>query len=244
MPTKEPYQKRTSHGMILGTNGEKMSKSRGNVINPDDIVKNYGADSLRIYEMFMGPLCDSKPWSETGIEGAKRFLDRFFRLFSDTSKVCDKPNTNLEKEYHKTVKKVTADYEKLSFNTAISQIMIFVNSAYKEDFVPREFAEGIIKLLNPIAPHITEELWNILGHNQTIANEPWPTFDEAKTVDNTINLPVQINGKLKGTIQIELDLPEETVKTLAHEKVANLLDGKTIVKEIYVKNRIYNIVVK
>ena len=244
VPTKEPFKKLVHQGMILGTNGEKMSKSRGNVINPDDIIKDYGADSLRLYEMFMGPLCDSKPWSETGIEGAKRFLDRFFRLFSDSSKICDKQNANLEKEYHKTVKKVTADYEKLSFNTAISQIMIFVNAAYKEAFVPKEYAEGIIKLLNPIAPHITEELWSMLGHNESIANEPWPTYDEAKTVDNTINLPIQINGKLKGTIEVALDLPEETIKTLAHEKVANYLEGKNIVKEIYVKNKIYNIVIK
>jgi len=244
VPTKEPFKKLVHQGMILGSNGEKMSKSRGNVVNPDDIVRDYGADSLRVYEMFMGPLCDSKPWSETGIEGAKRFLDRFFRLFSDTSKICDKPNANLEKEYHKTVKKVTSDYEKLSFNTAISQIMIFVNAAYKETFIPKEYAEGIIKLLNPIAPHITEELWSMLGHNESIANEAWPTYDEAKTVDNTINLPIQINGKLKGTIQVELDLSEETIKTLAHEKVANHLEGKNIVKEIYVKNKIYNIVVK
>lgn len=244
VPTKEPFKKLVHQGMILGSNGEKMSKSRGNVVNPDDIIRDYGADSLRVYEMFMGPLCDSKPWSETGIEGSKRFLDRFFRLFSDTSRICDKPNKNLEKEYHKTVKKVTEDFEKLSFNTAISQIMIFVNSAYKESFVPKEYAEGIIKLLNPIAPHITEELWSLLGHDKTIANEPWPTYDEAKTVDNTINLPIQINGKLKGTIEVELDLPEDKIKSLAHEKVANLLEGKNIVKEIYVKNKIYNIVVK
>ena len=244
VPTREPFKKLVHQGMILGSNGEKMSKSRGNVVNPDDIVRDYGADSLRVYEMFMGPLCDSKPWSETGIEGAKRFIDRFFRLFSDTSKICDNPNPNLEKEYHKTVKKVTSDYEKLSFNTAISQLMIFVNAAYKEAFVPKEYAEGIIKLLNPVAPHVTEELWNILGHDKTIANEPWPTYDEEKTVDNTINLPIQINGKLKGTIEVELDLPEEAIKTLAHEKVANLLEGKNIVKEIYVKNKIYNIVVK
>ena len=244
VPTREPFKKLVHQGMILGSNGEKMSKSRGNVVNPDDIVRDYGADSLRVYEMFMGPLCDSKPWSESGIEGSKRFIDRFFRLFSDTSKICDKPNSNLEKEYHKTVKKVTSDFEKLSFNTAISQIMIFVNAAYKESFIPKEYAEGIIKLFNPIAPHVTEELWSILGHNNTIANEPWPTYDEAKTVDNTINLPIQINGKLKGTIEVELDLPEETIKALAHEKVDNLLDGKNIVKEIYVKNKIYNIVVR
>ena len=193
VPTEEPFRKLVHQGMILGSNGEKMSKSRGNVVNPDDIVRDFGADSLRVYEMFMGPLCDSKPWSETGIEGAKRFIDRFFRLFSDESKVLNKPNSNLEKEYHKTIKKVTSDFEKLSFNTAISQIMIFVNAAYKEDFVPKEYSEGIIKIFNPIAPHVTEELWNLLGHDHSIANEPWPTFDESKTVDNTINLPIQIN---------------------------------------------------
>ena len=244
VPVKEPFKKLVHQGMILGSNGEKMSKSRGNVVNPDDIIKDYGADSLRVYEMFMGPLCDSKPWSETGIEGAKKFIDRFFRLFSDTSKICDKPNPNLEKEYHKTVKKVTSDFEKLSFNTAISQLMIFVNAAYKEAFIPREYAEGVVKLFNPIAPHVTEELWSILGHDKSIATEPWPTYDDAKTVDNTINLPIQINGKLKGTIEVELDLPEEAIKAKAHEKVANFLDGKNIVKEIYVKNKIYNIVVK
>ena len=240
----EPFKKLVHQGMILGSNGEKMSKSRGNVVNPDDIVKTYGADSLRVYEMFMGPLCDSKPWSETGVEGSKRFIDRFFRLFSDSSKVIDKPNTNLEKEYHKTIKKVTGDYEKLSFNTAISQIMIFVNAAYKEDYIPKEYAEGIIKLFNPIAPHVTEELWSILGHNKTISYEPWPKYDESKTVDNTINLPIQINGKLKGTIEIELDTDESIISTKAHEKVQASLEGKTIIKEIYVKNKIYNIVVK
>lgn len=243
-PCEEPFKKLVHQGMILGSNGEKMSKSRGNVVNPDDIVRDFGADSLRVYEMFMGPLCDSKPWSETGIEGAKRFIDRFFRLFSDTSKVLDKPNSNLEKEYHKTVKKVTADYEKLSFNTAISQIMIFVNVSYKEKFVSKEYAEGIIKLFNPLAPHVTEELWSILGHTNTISYEPWPTFDENKTIDNTINLPIQINGKLKGTIEIELNTDETVIKEKAHQKVASSLVGKTIIKEICVKNKIYNIVVK
>lgn len=244
VPVKEPFHKLVHQGMILGSNGEKMSKSRGNVVNPDDIVNNFGADSLRVYEMFMGPLCDSKPWSETGIEGAKRFIDRFFRLFSDTSKICDKPNVNLEKEYHKTIKKVTADYEKLSFNTAISQIMIFVNLAYKEEFIPREYVEGIVKIFNPIAPHVTEELWSILGHSNTIAYEAWPTFDESKTIDNTINLPIQVNGKLRGTIEVEKDASEDVIKPFAHEKVSASLEGKTIIKEIYVKNKVYNIVVK
>ena len=244
VPTEEPFKKLVHQGMILGSNGEKMSKSRGNVINPDDIVKNYGADALRVYEMFMGPLEDSKPWSDTGIEGARKFLDRFYRLFSDLSKISDIPNSNLEKEYHKTVKKVTSDYENLAFNTAISQIMIFVNAAYKEKNIPKEYAEGIIKLFNPIAPHITEELWNMYGHTNTISYEPWPTFDEAKTIDDEIELPIQINGKVKGTIIIPLDADEQTVKDLANKELANLLEGKNVIKEIYVKNKIYNIVVR
>ena len=244
VPTEEPFSKLVHQGMILGSNGEKMSKSRGNVINPDDIVKNYGADSLRVYEMFMGPLEDSKPWSDTGIEGARKFLDRFYRLFSDISKISDTPNSNLEKEYHKTVKKVTSDYEHLAFNTAISQIMIFVNAAYKEKNIPKEYAEGIIKLFNPIAPHITEELWSMYGHTDTITYEPWPTFDEAKTIDEEIELPIQINGKVKGTIVISLDADEQTVKDSAHKELANLLEGKNIIKEIYVKNKIYNIVIR
>ena len=244
VPTEEPFSKLVHQGMILGSNGEKMSKSRGNVINPDDIVKNYGADSLRVYEMFMGPLEDSKPWSDTGIEGARKFLDRFYRLFSDISKISDTPNSNLEKEYHKTVKKVTSDYEHLAFNTAISQIMIFVNAAYKEKNIPKEYAEGIIKLFNPIAPHITEELWSMYGHTDTITYEPWPTFDEAKTIDEEIELPIQINGKVKGTIVISLDADEQTVKDSAHTELANLLEGKNIIKEIYVKNKIYNIVIR
>lgn len=244
VPTEEPFKKLVHQGMILGSNGEKMSKSRGNVINPDDIVKNYGADALRVYEMFMGPLEDSKPWSDTGIEGARKFLDRFYRLFSDLSKISDIPNSNLEKEYHKTVKKVTSDYENLAFNTAISQIMIFVNAAYKEKNIPKEYAEGIIKLFNPIAPHITEELWNMYGHTNTISYEPWPKFDEAKTIDDEIELPIQINGKVKGTIIIPLDADEQTVKALANKELASLLEGKNVIKEIYVKNKIYNIVVK
>ena len=244
VPTQEPFKKLVHQGMILGTNGEKMSKSRGNVINPDDIVKSYGADALRVYEMFMGPLVDAKPWSDTGIEGAKKFLDRFFRLFSDTSKITNNPNLNLEKEYHKTVKKVTKDFEKLMFNTAISQIMIFVNCAYKEKNIPKEYAEGIIKLLNPIAPHVTEELWNILGHNTSIAHEPWPTFDEAKVIDSLIEIPIQINGKIKSKVAIALDENENAVKEIVHNSISNLLKNQNIIKEIYVKNKIYNIVIK
>lgn len=243
VPVKEPFAKLRHQGMILGTNGEKMSKSKGNVINPDDMVKNYGADSLRIYEMFMGPLESAKPWDPNGIDGSKRFLDRVWRLYT-SDLIKDEKNKNLERIYHYTVKKVTNDYETMNFNTAISQMMIFVNAVNKEKVFPKEYAEGFVKLLNPIAPHITEELWNILGHTGTIAYEKWPEYDEAKTIEDTITLPIQFNGKLKATIQIALDEDESSIKEKVHEAIADKLDSKTIVKEIYVKNRIYNIVVK
>ena len=243
-PVKEPFAELCHQGMILGTNGEKMSKSKGNVINPDDMVKEFGADALRVYEMFMGPLSADKPWDPNGISGSKNFLDRVWRLFAESDKVKDEENKNLEREYHYTVKKVTNDYEAMSFNTAIAQMMIFINQAYKEDVLPKKYAEGFLQLLNPIAPHITEELWNKLGHTETIAYEPWPTYDEEKTKSNTINLPIQINGKLRATIDIPVDEDEGKIKELAHEAVKEKLEGKTIVKEIYVKNRIYNIVLK
>ena len=243
-PVKEPFAKLCHQGMILGTNGEKMSKSKGNVINPDDMVKEYGADALRVYEMFMGPLNSDKPWDPNGIAGSKNFLDRVWRLFVESDKIKDEENKNLEREYHYTVKKVTNDYESMSFNTAIAQMMIFINQAYKENILPKKYAEGFLQLLNPVAPHITEELWNKLGHNESIAYEPWPTYDEEKTKSNNINLPIQINGKLRATIDIPVDEDESKIKELAHEAVKEKLDGKTIVKEIYVKNRIYNIVVK
>lgn len=243
VPVKEPFAKLRHQGMILGTNGEKMSKSKGNVINPDDMVKNYGADSLRVYEMFMGPLESAKPWDPNGIEGSKRFLDRVWRLYT-SDLIKDEENKNLERVYHYTVKKVTNDYETMNFNTAISQMMIFVNAVNKEKVFPKEYAEGFVKLLNPIAPHITEELWNCLGHTGTIAYEKWPEYDEAKTIEDTITLPIQFNGKLKATIQIALDEDEASIKEKVHEAIADKLDGKSIVKEIYVKNRIYNIVVK
>ena len=244
VPVKEPFAKLRHQGMILGTNGEKMSKSKGNVINPDDMVKQYGADSLRIYEMFMGPIESSKPWDPNGIDGAKKFLDRVWRLFAESGKVQDKENKNLEKIYHYTVKKVTNDYETMNFNTAISQMMIFINSVSKEDILPKEYAEGFLKLLNPVAPHITEELWNVFGHDNTIAYETWPTYDEAKTIDEEKEIPVQVNGKLKATVMIALDEDEASVKEKVHSALEGKLDGKTIVKEIYVKNKIYNVVVK
>lgn len=245
VPTKEPYSKRTSHGMILGSNGEKMSKSKGNVVNPDDIVKEFGADTLRLYEMFMGPFDQTAPWSMESIRGCNKFLDRIWRLYTESGKIQDKENKKLEKLYHYTVKKVSYDYDTMNFNTAISQLMIFINSVTKEDIFPTEYAEGFIKLLSPVAPHISEELWNtVLNHNCTIAYETWPTYDENKTIDDVIEIPIQINGKLKATINITLDEDESVVKEKVHNAISNLLDGKSIVKEIYVKNKIYNIVIK
>ena len=244
--TKEPFAKLRHQGMILGSNGEKMSKSKGNVINPDDMVKEYGADSLRVYEMFMGPIDSAKPWDPNGIEGSKKFLDRVWRLFAETEKIKEEENKNLEKTYNYTVMKVSKDYENMDFNTAISQMMIFINNVMKEDTLPKDYAEGFLKLLNPVAPHITEELWNKMGHSESISYEPWPTYDESKIIEDTMELPIQFNGKLKATIQIAKNLEKEEVAKVVHEneKVNMLLQGKEIVKEIYVPNRIYNIVVK
>ena len=244
VPVKEPFAKLRHQGMILGSNGDKMSKSKGNVINPDDMVKQYGADSLRIYEMFMGPIDAAKPWDPNGIDGAKKFLDRVWRLYTESGKIKNGTNKNLDSVYHYTVKKVSNDYETMNFNTAISQMMIFINTANKEKILPLEYAEGFLKLLNPVAPHITEELWNKLGHTNSIAYESWPKFDEAKTIEDTIEIPVQVNGKLKTTISISLDEDEPSVKEKVHNALTDKLDGKSIVKEIYVKNKIYNVVVK
>ena len=246
VPVKEPFAKLRHQGMILGSNGEKMSKSKGNVINPDDMVKEYGADALRVYEMFMGPIDAAKPWDPNGIDGSKKFLDRVWRLFVESDKLQDKPNPNLEKVYNYTVKKVTNDYENMYFNTAISQMMIFVNDATKEDILPKEYAEGFVKLLSPVAPHIAEELWNRLGHTDTITYEAWPTYDESKLIDDEINLPIQVNGKVRATIKVNVNATEEQIKEIAHqaENVHAHLEGKTIIKEIYVKGKIYNIVVK
>ena len=244
VPVKEPFAKLRHQGMILGTNGEKMSKSKGNVINPDDMVKQYGADSLRVYEMFMGPIESSKPWDPNGIDGSKKFLDKVWRLYTESNKISSQENPNLERIYHYTVKKVTNDYETMNFNTAISQMMIFINTVNKESIFPIKYAEGFLKLLNPVAPHITEELWNILGHNDTISYESWPIYDEQKTIEDTITLPIQFNGKLKATIKISLDEDEDSIKQKVHETIDSKLDGKIIVKEIYVRNKIYNIVLK
>ena len=245
-PVKEPFAKLRHQGMILGSNGEKMSKSKGNVINPDDMVKEYGADALRVYEMFMGPIDSAKPWDPNGIDGSKKFLDRVWRLYTESGKIVDKENPKLDKTYNYTVMKVSKDYENMDFNTAIAQMMIFVNNCMKENVVPKNYAEGFLKLLNPVAPHITEELWNRLGHSNTISYESWPTYDEAKIQDDTVELPIQFNGKLRATIKIAKDLSKEEVEKAvkANERVQNLLQGKAIIKEIYVPNKIYNIVVK
>ena len=249
-PVREPFAKLRHQGMILGPNGEKMSKSKGNVINPDDMVKQYGADSLRVYEMFMGPIDAAKPWDTNGIDGSRKFLDRVWRLYTESGKLSNEKSddVDLERVYNFTVKKVTNDYETMNFNTAISQMMIFVNTVTKSvnngGTFPIEYAEGFLKLLNPVAPHITEELWSVLGHSDSISYECWPTYDEAKTVSNEITLPIQFNGKLKATILIEKDEDESSIKEKVHNAIDSKLGDKSIVKEIYVKNKIYNIVVK
>lgn len=244
--SKEPFQKLFHQGMILGPNGVKMSKSRGNVINPDEIVENFGADTLRVYEMFMGPLDASKPWSTTGVEGSRRWLERVYRLFAESNKLTDKNDGSLDYIYHATVKKVTGDFENLSFNTSISQMMIFVNEAYKAKTVYKPYAEGIIKMLSCIAPHIGEEMWNKLGHESTLAYEPWPVYDESKLVVDEVEMAVQINGKLRGKITVNKDEDQETVKVaaLALDNVKIHTEGKDIKKIIVVTNKIVNIVVK
>ncbi|MBR3281042.1 MAG: leucine--tRNA ligase [Clostridia bacterium] len=245
-PTNEPFKKLVHQGMILGENGIKMGKRYPEfAVNPLDVVNEYGADTLRLYEMFMGPLEADKPWSKTGVEGARKFLERVYRIF-ESGKVSETENKNLEKIYHQTIKKVTKDYETLQFNTAISQMMIFVNAVYKEDSLPKEYAEGFVKVLNPVAPFITEELWEMLGHSGTIANESWPTYDETKTIDDEIEIPVQINGKLRGKILVHKDASKEDVEEVAkaNDDVKKFIDGKEIVKEIYIPGRMYTIVIK
>ena len=247
VPVAEPFKKLVHQGMILGSNGIKMGKRYPEYsINPVDIINEYGADTLRFYEMFMGPLEADKPWSNTGVEGSKKFLDRVWRLYMEDNKIKDEENKNLEKVYHQTVKKVTEDYETLNFNTAIAQLMIFINAVYKEEVFPREYALGFIKLLNPIAPYITEEIWESLGHNNTIAFEPWPTYDESKMQDDLIKIAVSVNGKLRATIDVPVDIENVELLRLAktNENVQRHLEGKEIIKEIVVPNKIVNIVVK
>ncbi len=253
VPVKEPFKKLVHQGMILGANGIKMGKRYPEYsINPNDIVRDYGADTLRLYEMFMGPLEADKPWNNQGVEGARRFLDRVYRLYADDGEgnhkevIKDQDNKNLEKIYPQTVKKVTEDYEHLSFNTAISQMMIFVNSVYKEEVFPREYALNFLKLLNPICPFVTEELWSLLGNKESIANEKWPVYDELKTKSDTYEMVVQVNGKLRGKIEVSIDTTKEEMEVLAKniDNVKVFIEGKEIVKIITVPKKLVNIVVK
>ncbi|EOS7957866.1 leucine--tRNA ligase [Enterococcus hirae] len=249
VPTKEPFQKLYNQGMILGENNEKMSKSRGNVVNPDDVVAKYGADTLRLYEMFMGPLDASIAWSENGLEGSRKFLDRVWRLIVDeNNKMRDRITTlndgKLDKVYHQTVKKVTEDYENLHFNTAISQLMVFVNEAYKVDALPYEYIEGFVQLLAPIAPHMGEELWAILGNEEGISYAAWPTYDESALVEDEIEVVFQINGKVRGKANVSRDLPKDELEKIAmnNETIKENIAGKTVRKVIVVPNKLVNIV--
>ena len=249
VPTKEPFQKLFNQGMILGGNNEKMSKSRGNVVNPDDVVERYGADTLRLYEMFMGPLDASIAWSENGLEGSRKFLDRIWRLIVDEDgkmrdRITNFNDGKLTKVYNQTVKKVTEDYEHLHFNTAISQLMVFINEAYKVDALPYLYVEGFVQLLAPIAPHFAEELWSILGNEGGISYVPWPVFDEAALVEDEVEIVIQVNGKVKAKVMVAAAATKEEMEELAkgHEQVAGLLADKTIRKVIVVPGKLVNIV--
>lgn len=242
VPVKEPFKKLVHPGMILGANGIKMGKRYPEfVVDPNDVVDKYGSDTLRLYEMFMGPLEASKPWDENGVNGARKFLDRVYRVYQE-KKIVDQENKNLEMIYHQTVKKVTSDYETLNFNTAISQMMVFINAVMREEIFPREYALGFVKLLNPICPCITEELWQELGHYNTIAYESWPTYDESKLVVDEIEIPIQVNGKLRGKITVNKSAGEDEIKAKALEEVKTYVDNG-YKKIIYIPGRIFNIVV-
>lgn len=250
VPTKEPFQKLVNQGMILGSNHEKMSKSKGNVVNPDDIVEQYGADTLRLYEMFMGPLDASIPWNEEGLGGAHKFINRVWNLLIDENdnlrdRVTTINNHDLDKIYNETVKKVTEDYEAMHFNTAISQLMVFVNNAYKADSLPLEYVEGLVKLLSPVVPHITEELWSKLGHVGSIAYAKWPTYDESKLVEDVVEIVVQINGKVRQHLQVSKDASREELQALAlnDERIKQELADKEVKKVIAVPGKLVSIVV-
>lgn len=245
-PTKEPFKKLIHQGMILGSNGIKMGKRFPEyVVNPSDIIRDFGADTLRLYLMFMGPLEVSKPWSNTGVEGAKKFLNRVWTFFTEPANIKDDAAKDLEKVYHQTVKKVTNDFEKIAYNTAISQMMIFVNACYKTGSCPKEYAEGFVKMLSCICPHIGEEIWSILGHDGTIAYESWPVFDEAKTKEDTIEIAVQVNGKVRAKVNVTMEEDEDAVwAKILDSDASRFINGFTVVKKIYVKGKIFNIVVK
>ncbi|UOQ47093.1 leucine--tRNA ligase [Gracilibacillus caseinilyticus] len=249
-PTKEPFQKLYNQGMILGENNEKMSKSKGNVVNPDEIVQTHGADTLRLYEMFMGPLDASVAWSTNGLDGARRFLDRVWRLFVTddntlSDKITDADRTDaLEKVYHETVKTVTQNFEDLRFNTGISQMMVFVNEAYKVDKIPRSYVEGLVKLLSPVAPHLSEELWQLLGYQDTLAYAQWPTYDELKLVENEVEIVIQIMGKVRAKMMVDKNASKEEIekKALEDETIKERIEGKTVRKVIVVPGKLVNIV--
>ncbi len=243
---EEPFKRLVHQGMILGENNEKMSKSKGNVVNPDDMVRIYGADSLRLYEMFMGPIEASKPWDAKGIEASRKFIERIYRLYTSENKIRDEKNTNLDKIYNQTVKKVTLDYDSLNINTAISQMMIFINAVYKESVFPLEYAKNFLKLINPIIPHVTEELWSLLGEKDTIAYEKWPSYDENKIKNDSYEMVVQINGKVRGKIEVDSSLNEnemiDIAKTIPNVKIN--LENKEIIKVITVPKKLVNIVIR
>lgn len=245
LPHSEPFNKRTAHGMILGENGEKMSKSRGNVVNPDDIINNYGADTLRAYEMFIGAFDQTAVWSENGVKGCKRFLDRVFNL-KDLITSCENYSEKLESKIHQTIKKVSEDYEKMKYNTAIAALMSLVNEFYDVNSVTKGEFKILLKLLNPVAPHITEELWQYVGERTRLYNSPWPIWDEEKTIENQIEIVVQINGKVKEKITIPTNISNEQIEEIvfSQEKVKELIEGKTVVKKIIVPGRLVNIVIK
>ena len=245
VPTKEPYQKRTSHGMILGSNGEKMSKSKGNVINPDDIVDEFGADSFRVYEMFMGPFDQTAQWSMDSIRGCSKFLDRVWKM-QEILVDGDEYSEKFEKMMNKAIKKVSEDIEEMKFNTAVSTFMTMTNEFYKEKRINKKEYKTFLQLLNPFAPHMTEELYKILGEKEDLAYKEWPTYDKEKIIDDEIEVPVQLNGKLKAVVKVAKDASEDEVKNVVHENeiIQGAIEGKNIVKEIYVKGKIYNIVVK
>ncbi|WP_281282694.1 leucine--tRNA ligase [Thermosediminibacter litoriperuensis] len=245
VPTPEPYKKRTSHGMILGENNEKMSKSRGNVVNPDELIEEFGADTLRLYEMFIGDFEKSVPWSQEGVKGCRRFLERVWKLQSLLVD-GDEYSKELETSIHKTIKKVSEDYENLKFNTAIASLMSLVNEFCDLGRVNKPEFKTFLILLNPVAPHITEELWNILNFGGMICEQKWPKWDESKMIDTVIEIPVQVNGKVRGKVTVPADASKETVrgKAMENEMISRNIKGNSIIKEVYVPGRIYNIVVE
>jgi len=245
VPTPEPYMKRTSHGMILGENNEKMSKSRGNVVNPDEIIDKYGADTLRIYEMFIGDFEKSVPWSNDGLKGCRRFADRVWAL-QDIMTEGNECSKELEGIIHRTIKKVSRDYETLKFNTAIAAMMTLINKMYDKGSITKKEYSYLLLLLNPVAPHLTEELWELSGFKGELNSMPWPSYLEEKTIESQVEIAIQINGKVKGKITIAIEETKEAIreKILSDEKIQGYIAGKTIVKEIYITGKNYNIAVK